>query len=66
MPSGSSMSVRSRLLSKAWGSGPMTLSYERGLTMTTDDGVAFAVEDRLPLPAGGGRPDGADDAADET
>ena len=26
-------------------------SYQRGFTMTTDDGVAFAVEDRLPLPA---------------
>ena len=26
-------------------------SYERGLTMTTDDAVAFAVEDRLPSPA---------------
>ena len=27
------------------------LSYERGFTMTTDDGVAFAVEDRVPVPA---------------
>ena len=51
MPSGSSMSVRSLLLSKVSGSGPMALSYERGFTMTTDDGVAFAVEDRLPVPA---------------
>ena len=33
------------------GQRPYDLSYERGFAMTTDDGVAFAVEDRLPLPA---------------
>ena len=28
----------------------MTRSYQRGFTMTIDDAVAFAVEDRLPSP----------------
>jgi DNA-binding CsgD family transcriptional regulator len=33
------------------GQRPYDVSYERGFTMTTDDAVGFAVEDRLPLPA---------------
>ena len=33
------------------GQRPYDVSYERGFTMTIEDAVAFAVEDRLPLPA---------------
>ena len=33
------------------GQRPFDMSYERGFTMTTDDAVGFAVEDRLPSPA---------------
>jgi DNA-binding CsgD family transcriptional regulator len=32
------------------GPRPYDLAYERGFTMTTEDAVAFAVDDRLPLP----------------
>ena len=35
----------------ALGQRPYDEAYERGLTMTIEDAVAFAVEDRLPSPA---------------
>jgi len=39
------------LVPVALGQGPYDAMYQRGLRMTIDDAVAFAVEDRLPTPA---------------